>query len=220
MTIKTYMSKAYDRVEWIFIQELLSKIGFDHHWTKLMMECISSVQYRVLLNGQPKGHIIPQRGQRQGDPLSPYLFIMCTEALITNIKKAEREKQLTDINVARDCPQISHLLFADDSILFCKAQREECQKILRILKEYEVVLGQQINFEKSSIQFKHKIEEPNRYVLRDILGIHNLGGMGSYFRIPKNLGGSKTQVFCFIQDCLNNRINGSTFKFFTKGERK
>ena len=62
MAIKTDMSKAYDRAEWIFIQELFCKMGFDHHWTQLMMECISSVQYIVLLNGQPNGHITPQRG--------------------------------------------------------------------------------------------------------------------------------------------------------------
>ena len=124
MAIKTDMSKAYDRVEWDFIQALLHKMGFDPHWVKLIMECISSVQYRVLLNGQPRGLIIPHRGLRQGDPLSPYLFIMCTEALIANIKKAERGKQLTGMKVARACPSISHLLFGDDSLFFVRHKRK------------------------------------------------------------------------------------------------
>ena len=133
MAIKTDMSKAYDRIEWSFIEALLNKMGFDPRWITLMVECISSVQYRVLLNGQLRGLIIPQRGLRQGDPLSLYLFIMCTEALIfVNIKKAERVKQLTGMKIARACPIISHLLFADDSLFFCKANREECQTILRI----------------------------------------------------------------------------------------
>ena len=141
MAIKTDMRKAYDRIEWSFIEALLHKMGFDPHWINLMLECISSVQYKVLLNGQPRGLIIPQRGLRQGDLLSPYLFIMCTEALIMNIKKAERVKQLTGMKVARVCPAISHLLFADDSLFFCKANKEECQTILRILKEYKAVSG-------------------------------------------------------------------------------
>ena len=178
-----------------------------------MVGCISSVQY----NGQPRGLITPQRGLRQGDPLSPYLFIMCTEALIVNIKKAEREKQLTCMKIARACPAISHLLFTDDSLFFCKANKEECQTILKILKEYETVSGQQINFQKSAIQFGHKIEESSRQELRDILGIQNLEGMGSYLGLPEILGGSKVQVFGFVQDRLNNRVNGWTFRFFTKG---
>ena len=72
-------------------------MGFDLHWIKLMMECISSVHYRVLINGQPFGLIFPHRGLRQGDPLSPYLFILFTEALITNIKKG-RERETTNGN--------------------------------------------------------------------------------------------------------------------------
>ena len=128
------------------------------------MECISTVQYRVLLNDQPRGFIIPHKGLRQGDPLSPYIFIMCTEALIANIKKTEREKKLTWIKVARACPLISHLLFADDSFFFCKAKREECQIIFRNLKEYEVVSGQLINFQKSSIQFVDSIWTQDRRI--------------------------------------------------------
>ena len=95
LAIKTDMSKAYDRVEWSSVKRLLLKMGFSIDWVALMMQCISSVNYKVLLNGQPKGHIVPERGLRQGDPLSPYLFILCTEALIANIRKQEREKRLT-----------------------------------------------------------------------------------------------------------------------------
>ena len=154
-----------------------------------MLECISSVKYKVLLNDQPQGLIVPHRGLRQGDPLSPYLFILCTEALIANIKKAEKGKQLTGIKVARTCPSIFHLLFADDSLFFCKAQKEESYTILRILKEYEVVSGQLINFDKSSIQVGDTIEESVRQELRDILGIQNLEGMRYYLGLSKNLGG-------------------------------
>ena len=195
-------------------------MGFDLHWTKLMMECISSVQYRVLLNGQPCGLIVPHRGLRQGEPLSPYLFILCTEALITNIKKAERGQQITEMKVARACPSISHLLFADDSLFFYKAQKEECQTILRILKEYKAVSGQLINFDKSSIQFGHKIEESARQELRNILGIQNIGRMRSYLGLPENLRGSKILVFSFVLDRLKNRVNGWTFRFFTKGGKE
>ena len=204
MAIKMDMSKAYDRIERNFIEALLHKMGFDPRWIKLMRECIFSVQYRILLNGQPRGLIIPQRGLRQGDPLSPYLFIMCTEALIVSIKKAERLKQLTGMKVARACPAIPHLLFADDSLFFCQAKKEECQTILRILKEYKIVSGQQINFQKSSIQSGHKIEESSRQEWRDALGIQNLGGIESYLGLPESLRGSKVQVFGFVQSMLNN----------------
>lgn len=88
------------------------------------------------------------------------------------------------------------------------------------MKECEVASGQLINFQKSSIQFGHKIEESIRHELMYILRIPNIGIMGSYLGLPESMGGSKTQIFSFVQDRLSNRVNDWTFKFFTKEGKK
>lgn len=145
MAVKTDMSKAYDRVEWDFIEHLLRKMGFAERWITWIMWCVKSVKYKVLINGIPRGRIVPHRGLRQGDPLSPYLFILCTEILIKNLQKAEELKQITGLKVARASPAVSHLFFADNSLLFCKATREESEVLLSLLTQYERSSGEQIN---------------------------------------------------------------------------
>ena len=91
MTLKLDMSKVYVKVEWCFLIEIMRKMGFCDNWLNLIHECISMVSYSILVNGKPKGEIFLSRGIRQGDPLSPYLFLLCSGGLNRMIQKAARE---------------------------------------------------------------------------------------------------------------------------------
>ena len=216
MAIKTDMSKAYDRVEWSFLEALLRKMGFEGKWVSWIHRCISTVSYQILLNGEPKGNIQPTRGLRQGDPLSPFLFILMTEALISQLKGAEEEGRLTGLKIARASPAISHLLFADDSLFFCKADVQQGAELIRIINLYGRALGQLLNPSKSSILFGNKVGQEVKITMKQILGINREGGMGMYLGLPEKICGSKRQVFAFIRERLNDRINSWSAKLLSK----
>ena len=111
----------------------MRKMGFSEIWIGWIMRCITSVKYKVLMNGEPTGNIVPGRGLRQGDPLSPFIFILCTEALVSLLNHAENQEKITGMRVARASPSVSHLLFADDSLFFCKAEPRECEEVMKVV---------------------------------------------------------------------------------------
>jgi hypothetical protein len=111
MAVKLNMSKAYDRVEWRFLEVVMRRMGFAPRWINLIMMCVTSVQYSVLVNGNLCGYITPTRGLRQGDPISPYLFLICAEALSAMVVKANTEDALLGVPTSKHGPQISHLFF-------------------------------------------------------------------------------------------------------------
>ena len=113
MALKLDMSKAYDRVEWSFLEKVLLKLGFQESWVSLIMECITTVTYSILVNGEPKGLITPSRGLRQGDPLSPYLFLFCAEGLNAIFQKAAVDGEIQGFSICRNGPKLTHLFFAD-----------------------------------------------------------------------------------------------------------
>ena len=195
-------------------------MGFAEQWVTWIKWCISSVSYQIMLNGEPKGSIKPMRGLRQGDPLSPFLFIILTKALISQIKGAEAEGRLTGLKIAQANPAVSHLRFADDSLFFCKADVQQCAELMNIINNYGVASGQQLNTSKSSILFGSKVPNDVKQGIKTAVGIHKEGGMGTYLRLPEKIFGSKRQVFAFIRDRLNNRINSWTAKFLSKGGKE
>ena len=134
--LKVDMAKAYDRVEWGFLEKIMLKMGFHANWVCLIMKCIMTVRFHILYDSKEIGPIHPQRRLRQGDPLSLYLFIICVEALSNLIRAKEREGKINGCKIARGAPIISHLFFADDYFLYFRADENKVCTVKQILQEY------------------------------------------------------------------------------------
>lgn len=220
IAIKTDLSKAFDRVEWVFLEKAMRTLGFSEDWCNLIMECVTSVEYQVLINGNPYGDIRPTRGIRQGDPLSPYLFVICTEMLVQRLMQAERRGEITGLEIARGAPSVSHLLYADDSMFYCKNTDEELNSIRSILHEYSLASGQRINYQKSSIYFGKNIPEESREDIKRKLGIEHSGGDDMYLGLPESFGGSKVSIMSFLKERIEHKVDGWQNKFLSAGGKE
>lgn len=169
--------------------------------------CVKSVQYQVLINGTPHGDIKPTRGLRQEDPISPYLFLFCTEILVRMLQKAEDAGQITGLKVARGAPNISHLLFAYDSMFYCKGEEDDLNQIVRIIGEYSFSSGQRVKYQKSSVYFGKLIPPEQKETIHKKLGISQEGGEGVYLGLPESFRGSKIATLSFLKDRLNQKVN-------------
>ena len=136
MAIKLDLEKAYDRMRWEFIQDTLSKMRLPASLIDVIMHCISSSSLNVLWNGAPTELFKPTRGNRQGDPLSPYLFVACIERLSQLIEASCAEGQWQALPFVRRGTRLSHLMFADDVVLFCKANLSQAQILQECLNRF------------------------------------------------------------------------------------
>ncbi|GAU25843.1 hypothetical protein TSUD_31070 [Trifolium subterraneum] len=234
LTLKIDITKAYDKVDWGFLRGVMTKMGFSDVWIRWVMMCVSSVNYSVLMNSDRVSPISPGRGLRQGDPLSPYLFILVTECLTALIHQAIGRGDLHGVRICRGAPEVSHLLFADDCFLFCRANVAEVNELMRILHTYETASCQEVNLLKSEVFISRNMSQaaqedlsrilgvklvlgtgiylglPSMAAQEDlsrILGVKLVLGTGIYLGLPSMVGRSKKAIFSYIKDRISKRIN-------------
>lgn len=217
MAVKTDITKAYDMLEWGFLEETMKRIGFHVRWIQWIMACVNTVSFSVLINGSPEGYFEPGRGIRQGDPLSPYLFILCAEVLSHMMNRAMVDRSLLGVKISLQAPPVNHLLFADDSLFFSLANARACKKLKKILGDYERASGQAVNLMKSSITFGHKVSDVVRTQMRNILGIHNEGGIGKYLGMSEQFTRRKSDMFTYIVDKVKAVTQGWSQKYLSPG---
>lgn len=184
------------------------------------MECLRTVSYSVLLNGETHGFFKPTRGLRQGDPLSPYLFLLCTEGFHGLLKAATASGDIHGVSISRYGPKLSHLFFADDSLLFCKANVQECQKVLDILSLYERASGQSINKAKTTLFFSKSTPAADQADIIRFLGVPVLKSYEKYLGLPSFIGRSKMKSFAFIKDRVWLKLQGWKERLLSQAGRE
>ena len=194
MVLKLDTSKAYDRVKWRDMEKLMRKMGFKDTWVKFMMEYISTATYSVLINGEPHGNITPTKGLCQGNPFSPYLFMLCTEGFHALLKNAELLGDIKGVSICRSEPRLTHLLFVDDSLIFCKAKNSECQKPMEILATYERALRQQVNRDKTTLFFSKSTTQDMQDSIKEANRVPVVQQYEKYLGLPSFIGWKKRRV--------------------------
>ncbi|CAL8990363.1 unnamed protein product [Prunus brigantina] len=184
------------------------------------MECVSTVTYNVIVNGEATRHILPSRGLRHGDPLSPFLFLLCVEGLSAMIKKHEEMGALQGFRFHPQGGSISHLFFADDSVIFCKADEREARCLKNILVNSEKGSGQCINFDKSSLLFGKKCHARVQKQVGEILQVQQKDGFGRYLGLTADFGVSKQQVFEELPINLCKEIEREIIRYWWKGHKE
>jgi hypothetical protein len=143
--------KAYDRVDWNYLEQALMKFCFADKWIKWIMACVKIVTFSVKFNGKLLKKIIPSRGLRQGDPLSPYLLLFVVEGLSSLLKEQINLGNSHELQICRRRSGISHLLFVDDSLLLFQANEEQTTRVNQVLHTYEFSTGQLLSPTKCSL---------------------------------------------------------------------
>ncbi len=217
---KLDIEKAYDHVNWGCLLYLMDRMGFGSKWTVWIRTCISTVRFSIMVNGSPSSFFGSSRGIRQGDRLSPLLFLLIMEVLsrmLRRTKEAGLIKGFKAGNSAEEDLSVSYLLFADDTIVFCDADPEQLLHLRMVLSCFEAVTGLGVNMAKSELVLVGHVL--NLSLLADILCCR-IGSLPmSYLGLPLGASFKASSVWNPILEKVERRLAGWKKLYLSKGER-
>eukprot|EP00268_Persea_americana_P014029 TRINITY_DN16210_c0_g1_i2.p1 TRINITY_DN16210_c0_g1~~TRINITY_DN16210_c0_g1_i2.p1 ORF type:complete len:280 (+),score=35.24 TRINITY_DN16210_c0_g1_i2:349-1188(+) len=191
-------------------------MGFGERWRMWTQECISSAWFSILLNGSPKGYFLAGRGLRQGVPLSHFLFLI--EAFGKMIKKAVSVGFFEGFRAARNSPEISHLQYADDTLIFCGAEEDQVRNVKTTILCFEAVLGLKVNFFKSEV-IGLKFEKHLLIKCSEILGC-KIGELPVlYLRMPLCSGRVSKSLWNPVLERVEGKLSSWKAKYLSIGGR-
>ena len=206
MVIKIDLEKTYDHLEWSFVKMVLEHFGFPQEMINLIMSCISTTTTALLFNGSKLEAFQPSRGIRQGDPISPYLFLLCMEffgAQITNMCEGKRWDRM---KASRNGPSFSHVLFVDDLMLFAKANHKNCEAIIEVLNNFCNLASQKVNLRKSKILFSPNVSRRRKRFICRKMGMTSTNNLGRYLGFPLLTQGRPGDAYNFIVERVQNKL--------------
>lgn len=181
MILKLDLEKAYDRVSWEYLDRILLVLGFNAPLRKLIMEITTTTTLQIAWNRKLLDGFRPSRGLWQGDPLSPYMFVLCMEVLGQEIERVVEAKQWKPVRLTKNGQPLSHLFFADDLMLFGLASFSQATLMEHIVSKFSQLSGQKVNREKSRIWFAPATPSHLRNTICSSFQIKQIADLGVYF---------------------------------------
>ncbi|RVX03908.1 putative ribonuclease H protein [Vitis vinifera] len=217
---KLDIEKAYDHVNWSFLFWLMEMMGFGAKWISWIQWCIGTVNFSVLINGTSSGFFKSSRGLRQGDPLSPYLFVIVMEDLSCLLKRAKEGGFLSGWQLSGrggGGVEITHLLFADDTLVFCEPSTDQVSYLSWLLMWFEAMSGLKVNLDKSEIIAVGRVENVEEVALEFGCKVSRLPS--TYLGLPLGARFKEVATWDGVEERLRKRLSIWKRQYISKGGR-
>nr|XP_027066533.1 uncharacterized protein LOC113692333 [Coffea arabica] len=219
VVLKLDMAKAYDRVSWLHLIGVLRKFGFGERFIDMVWRLISNVWFSVMINGAAHGFFKSCRGLRQGDPLSPALFVIGAEVLSRGLNNLAAQSSFLGFTVPQGCPGVTHLAFADDVLILANGSATALRRVMRVLEAYQRSSGQMLNAHKSGYLVHPSLSVARRRVIERITGFSRQVFPTRYLGFPLYIGRCKTSFFAEVCQKVMGKILSWKSKFLSSGGR-